>query len=103
METFAALLAVCAGNLPVTGEFPSQSEWYGTLMLNAWVNNREVGDLRRHHDHYDVIVMRYVLTTALSMIYICKIEKEYIVTHLCATAEYVFNVKLLGLNKPRTK
>ena len=24
METFSALLALCAGNLPVTGEFPSQ-------------------------------------------------------------------------------
>ena len=24
METFSALLAICAGNLPVTGEFPSQ-------------------------------------------------------------------------------
>ena len=24
METFAALLALCAGNSPVTGEFPTQ-------------------------------------------------------------------------------
>ena len=24
METFAALLAICAGNLPVSGEFPAQ-------------------------------------------------------------------------------
>ena len=24
METFSALLAICAGNLPVTGEFPAQ-------------------------------------------------------------------------------
>ena len=24
METFSALLAICAGNPPVTGEFPSQ-------------------------------------------------------------------------------
>ena len=24
METFAALLAICAGNTPVTGEFPTQ-------------------------------------------------------------------------------
>ena len=24
METFSALLALCAGNSPVTGEFPSQ-------------------------------------------------------------------------------
>ena len=25
--------------------------------INRWVNNREAGDLRRHHVHYDVIVM----------------------------------------------
>ena len=25
--------------------------------INGWVNNRETGDLRRHHAHYDVIVM----------------------------------------------
>ena len=24
METFSALLAICAGNSPVTGEFPTQ-------------------------------------------------------------------------------
>ena len=26
---------------------------------NAWVNNREAGDLRRRRTHYDFIVMRY--------------------------------------------
>ena len=25
--------------------------------MNDWVNNREAGDLRRQHGHYDVIVM----------------------------------------------
>ena len=25
--------------------------------INDWVNNREAGDLRRQHDHYDIIVM----------------------------------------------
>ena len=28
--------------------------------VNAWVNNREAGDLRRHRVHYDVIVMNTV-------------------------------------------
>ena len=27
------------------------------VWINGWVNNREAGDLRRHRDHYDVIVM----------------------------------------------
>ena len=64
MEKFSALLTLCVGNSPVIGEFPAQSQRYGTLMLslicariNGWVNNREAGDLRHHRAHYDVIVM----------------------------------------------
>ena len=64
METFSALLALCVGNSPVTGEFPAQRpmtrsfDVFFDLRLNkAWVNNRKVGDLRRHRGHYDVIVM----------------------------------------------
>ena len=64
METFSALLAICAGNSPVTGEFPTQRPVTGNfdvffdLRLNKrLVNNGEAGDLRRHHVHYDVIVM----------------------------------------------
>ena len=63
METFSASLAFCAGNSPVTGEFPSQRPVTRNLFLwsapwiNGWVNNREGGDLRRHRAHYDVIVM----------------------------------------------
>ena len=58
METFSALLAICAENSPHKGQ------WRGALMLslicawiNGWVNNCEAGDLRRHRAHYDVIVM----------------------------------------------
>ena len=61
METFSALLDICAGNSPVTSK-PRQ--WRGALMFSlicawttGWVNNREAGDLRRHRTHYDVIVM----------------------------------------------
>ena len=64
METFSALLALCAGNSPVTGEFPAQSQWRGALMLslncvwiNGSVNNKDAGDLRRYRAHYDVTVM----------------------------------------------
>ena len=57
METFSALLALCAGNSPV--DSPHKGQWRGALMfsLNSWVNNRDAGDLRRHRAHYDVIVM----------------------------------------------
>ena len=65
METFSALLALCAGNSPVTGEFPSQrpvTRSFDVSFLigawtNGWVNNRDTGDLRRHRAHHDVIVM----------------------------------------------
>ena len=62
METFSALLAICAGNSPVPGEFPTQRQWRGALMfslicvwINSWVNNR---DLRHYRAHYDVSVKR---------------------------------------------
>ena len=64
METFSALLALCAGNSPVPVNSPHKGQWRGALMfsliyawINDWVNNREAGDLRRHRGHYDVIVM----------------------------------------------
>ena len=64
METFSALLALCAGNSPVPVNSPHKSQWRGVLMfslicawINDWVNNRQAGDLRRHCGHYDVNVM----------------------------------------------
>ena len=47
---------------PVNSQHKGQ--WRRALMfsliyaqINGWANNREVGDLRRHRVHYDVIVM----------------------------------------------
>ena len=62
MEPLSALLAICVGNSPVTGEFPTQrpvtrSFDVSLIWLNAWVNNHEAGDLRRHRAHYDVIII----------------------------------------------
>ena len=64
METFSALLALCAGNSPVPVNSPHKGQWRGALMLsliyawiNDWVNSREAGDLRRQRGHYDVSVM----------------------------------------------
>ena len=65
METFSALLATCAGNSPVTGEFPSQGPETRSFAvffdLHGWVNQREAGNLRRHRTHYAVTVMRIPL------------------------------------------
>ena len=68
METFPALLAICAGNSPVPVTSPHKGQWRGTLTfslicawIKGWVNNREAGDLRRHSAHYDVILMLWIL------------------------------------------
>ena len=67
MEIFSALLALCVGNSLVTEEFPSHRRVTRSFdiffdlrrneLINAWVKNREAGDLRRHHAHNDVILM----------------------------------------------
>ena len=66
METFSALLVICAGTSPVTGEFPAQRpvtrsfDVFFDLCLDKWLrNNREAGDLRRHRAHYDATVVSY--------------------------------------------
>ena len=69
METFSALLALCAGNSPVTGHrwIPLTKASDAELLcflwsapwINGWVNNRKSDDLRRRRAHYDVIVISF--------------------------------------------
>ena len=65
METFSALLAICAGNSLSLVNSLHKGQWRGALMfslicawINGWVNNIEAGDLRRHRAHYDTKVLR---------------------------------------------
>ena len=76
METFSALLALCAGNSPVPVNSPHKGQWRRALMfsliwvwINNSVNNWEAGDLIRHGGHYDVNVM---------LKYICLIVNVWI-------------------------
>ena len=64
MQTFSALLALCVGNSPVTGEFPSQRPvtrsfdvFFICAWTNNWAHNVDAGDLRRQCPHNDVTVM----------------------------------------------
>ena len=63
MGTLSALLAICAGDSPVTGEFPTQMpvtrsfDVFICAWINGWVNNSDAGDFRHHRVHYDVTVM----------------------------------------------
>ena len=65
MEMFSALLALCAGNSLVTGEFPSQKSvtqsfhvLFDPHLNKSWINNRDPNDLRCDHVYYDVAVLR---------------------------------------------
>ena len=65
IETFSALLAICAGNSLVTDGFSAQRpvtrsfDVFFDLRLNKRLsNNRGAGDLKHHRAHYDVTVMQ---------------------------------------------
>ena len=84
METFPALLAICAGNSPVPVNSPHKGQWRGALIysliwawINGWVN--EAGDLRRNRAHYDVIVMemaKLCIICTETCAFQCQIEQR---------------------------
>ena len=72
MEIFSALLALCAGNSPVTGEFHAQRpvmrsfDVFFDLRLNKLLGKQSWdGDLRRYRAYYDVTVMITFTTASL--------------------------------------
>ena len=98
METFSALLALCAENSPVPVNSPLKGQWRGALMfsliciwINDRVNNREAGDLRRHRGHYDVTVMKNLSVWKQGRIVIC--DK---VNHLCFTVDMACMARLIS-------
>ena len=68
--------------------------WYflwSTPWINGWVNNREASDLRRHHAHYDVIVMTHT----------CPAGIQLCLNHLrndVLWVKYIFSVSLIASN-----
>ena len=82
----------------------SKGQWRGALMFslicawtNVWTNNRDAGDLRCHHAHYDIIVM---YPFPVIMIYLCGnihtwlciTSGAYVLCCLCTCAGYIFIV-----------
>ena len=66
VKTCSALLALCAFVHRWLVNSPHKGQWGGALIFslictwtNDWANNRDVGDLRRHHPHYVVIVITF--------------------------------------------
>ena len=83
METFSALLAICAGNSPVPGEFPTQRPvtrsfdvyfdlrpnkrlskqsrgwWFETLLCSLWRHRNDCGKCPPYQD----VIMAYFLSS----------------------------------------
>ena len=106
METFSALLALCAGNSLVTGEFPSQRQvtrnfdvFFIYTRINGWLNKREASDLRRNRAHYDVIVMIIHETyCAINRIYLmpCNLSRSWAFIHFRLTAHKNSKLHITG-------
>ena len=78
---------------------PHKGQWHGSLIFslicawtNGWVDNRNAGDLRRHHANWDVTVMRQIDVShdmvalmfrwysSICLIYVCRGPKQNIST-----------------------
>ena len=64
MDTFSALMALCAGNSPLTGESPSQRpvtrsfDAFFDLRMNERLSKQSWW-FETHCGHYDVTVLKY--------------------------------------------
>ena len=71
METFSALLAICPGNSPATGEFPAQRpvtrsfDVFFDLCLNEGLSKQSWGWWFDHRAHYDVIIMGHTIIAGI--------------------------------------
>ena len=80
--------------------FPHKGQWRGALMfsliyawINGWVNNREAGDLRLQHGHYDVIVMQRI-SWCLNMICRLSMSDENLVYKISFSPVWMKNIDL---------
>ena len=86
---------------PVTS--PHKGQWGGALMfslicgwIKAWVNNREVGDLRRHRANYDVTAMTWQGSTAVVSCATFFLNDHFIEIDLRAKTEFPWNLNYDG-------
>ena len=99
METFSALLAICAGNSPVTCEFTAQrlvtrsfDVFFDLLLdkqINGWVINREAGGLGRNRTHYDATVILWFTEKLVPVFVILHVMSMNVLikgTWLCGNA-----------------
>ena len=111
MEASSALLAICTGNSPVTGEFPAQSQWRGALIcciicarLNGWVRwgwwfEKPLRPLLRHCNgigsNYTNRIYSYI---TLTLLYVPVSVYSFGIVKItaCPWQNYSYNIKGLG-------
>ena len=106
METFSALLAICVGNSPVTGEFPTQRPvtrsfdvffdprlnqhlskhswgwWFETPSCPLWRQSNMIDSNHRHHIHY---IQLQAYPTLVDLVYLLSTyrSRQPIVSQWC--------------------
>ena len=89
METFSALLALCAGNSPVAGEFPSQRPVTWNFDVFYLCPTKRLSKqswgwwFRRHRVHCDVIVMNVVPWRCHGMETLSQFQSSERISHTC--------------------
>ena len=117
METFSALLAICAGIHRSPVNSPHKGQWRGALMfslicvwINDRVNNREAGDLRRYRAHYDVTLMMSLVLYIMRVT--CEVKSHYLNQCCLIIIDWAFRnephqnlnkIQLLSFNKLHLK
>ena len=87
---------------------PDKDQWRGVVSLicawiNAWANNSDVGDLRRHRTHYDVTVMFPGTSCPVPNVgNICLVLNDKYMRYPFCICLPVYNVSVHGLPLPKT-
>ena len=117
METFSALLAICAGNSPVTGEFPAQRPvtrsfnvffdlrlnnrlskqswcwWFETLPRSLWRHNNDDIDYRSLRGIEKEANLSHSLLSSLNLLWDSHVMKQqYTWTKLLSFLYFVWTL-----------
>ena len=99
METFSALPAICAGNSPFRGEFPTERPVNLICVgINDWVNKREAGDLKRNRAHFDVTVTGLPAFPPLLFCAIACNIPHIVLLHVTGYKVIPFNIPTVDMN-----
>ena len=98
-EIFSALLALCAGNSPVTGEFHRQKPvtrslvFFFDLRLTKRLSKQSAGDFRSNRAHYDVILMMHARLTLWEIKCVGKYIRNDVLSATYILMIYVWDIR----------